>query len=136
VDVRVCACVWGGDAAPRFAQVVTLWYRAPEILMGMNHYNKPVDVWSVGAIFGEMLTGRPMFAGDSEIAQLFKIFGYAARREWCRGALVLALARAALAVSRMSAHPSKCCIFCVLCAALPPLASLVHVRARQHVWDA
>ena len=55
-------------------QVVTLWYRAPEILLGSNHYSTPVDVWSVGCIFAEMVTQRPLFPGDSEIDELFKIF--------------------------------------------------------------
>lgn len=55
-------------------EVVTLWYRAPEILLGGKQYSCPVDIWSVGAIFAEMVTGVPMFAGDSEIDELFKIF--------------------------------------------------------------
>ncbi|KAL0447432.1 UNVERIFIED_CONTAM: Cell division control protein 2A [Sesamum latifolium] len=55
-------------------EVVTLWYRAPEILLGSRHYSTPVDVWSVGCIFAEMVTRRPLFPGDSEIDELFKIF--------------------------------------------------------------
>jgi serine/threonine protein kinase len=55
-------------------EVVTLWYRAPEILLGARQYSIPVDIWSVGCIFAEMAQGRPLFAGDSEIDQLFKIF--------------------------------------------------------------
>lgn len=55
-------------------QVVTLWYRAPEILLGSNNYGTPVDLWSVGCIFAEMLNQRPLFPGDSEIDELFKIF--------------------------------------------------------------
>jgi serine/threonine protein kinase len=55
-------------------QVVTLWYRAPEILLGSRHYSTPVDVWSVGCIYAEMVTQRPLFPGDSEIDQLFRIF--------------------------------------------------------------
>ena len=54
--------------------VVTLWYRAPEILLGSTHYSTPLDVWSTGCIFAEMITGRPLFAGDSEIDELFRIF--------------------------------------------------------------
>ncbi|KAG6477583.1 hypothetical protein ZIOFF_066850 [Zingiber officinale] len=56
------------------SQVVTLWYRAPEILLGSRHYSTPVDVWSVGCIFAEMVNQRPLFPGDSEIDELFKIF--------------------------------------------------------------
>jgi serine/threonine protein kinase len=55
-------------------EVVTLWYRAPEILMGSRQYSTPVDIWSLGCIFAEMAQKRPLFAGDSEIDQLFKIF--------------------------------------------------------------
>ncbi|KAG1652058.1 hypothetical protein FOA52_010222, partial [Chlamydomonas sp. UWO 241] len=55
-------------------QVVTLWYRAPEILLGSKTYSTPVDLWSIGCIFAEMLNHKPLFPGDSEIDQLFKIF--------------------------------------------------------------
>jgi serine/threonine protein kinase len=55
-------------------EVVTLWYRAPEILLGSKHYSTPVDLWSIGCIFAEMIMGRPIFAGDSEIDELFRIF--------------------------------------------------------------
>eukprot|EP00232_Nephroselmis_pyriformis_P019008 CAMPEP_0182893668 /NCGR_PEP_ID=MMETSP0034_2-20130328/24611_1 /TAXON_ID=156128 /ORGANISM="Nephroselmis pyriformis, Strain CCMP717" /LENGTH=297 /DNA_ID=CAMNT_0025027425 /DNA_START=223 /DNA_END=1116 /DNA_ORIENTATION=- len=55
-------------------EVVTLWYRAPEILLGAKHYSTPVDMWSVGCIFAEMVNHRPLFPGDSEIDELFKIF--------------------------------------------------------------
>ncbi len=55
-------------------EVVTLWYRAPEILLGAKEYACPVDVWSCGCVFGEMASGSPMFPGDSEIDQLFRIF--------------------------------------------------------------
>ncbi|KAF8407528.1 hypothetical protein HHK36_006662 [Tetracentron sinense] len=57
-------------------EVVTLWYRAPEILLGSRHYSTPVDVWSVGCIFAEMVNQRPLFPGDSEIDELFKIFRF------------------------------------------------------------
>ncbi|RXG53867.1 Cyclin-dependent kinase 11B [Armadillidium vulgare] len=54
--------------------VVTLWYRAPELLLGTKEYSCPIDVWSVGCIFGELLGMEPMFPGESEIDQLNKIF--------------------------------------------------------------
>jgi serine/threonine protein kinase len=57
-------------------QVVTLWYRAPEILLGSRQYSTPVDVWSVGCIFAEMVNQKPLFPGDSEIDELFKIFRF------------------------------------------------------------
>lgn len=55
-------------------EVVTLWYRAPEVLLGSARYSCPIDIWSMGCIFSEMATRRPLFQGDSEIDQLFRIF--------------------------------------------------------------
>ncbi|SAL95362.1 hypothetical protein [Absidia glauca] len=55
-------------------QVITLWYRAPEILLGSPHYSTAVDMWSVGCILAEMITLKPIFPGDSQIDELFKIF--------------------------------------------------------------
>eukprot|EP00744_Colponema_vietnamica_P003082 GILI01004766.1.p1 GENE.GILI01004766.1~~GILI01004766.1.p1 ORF type:complete len:314 (-),score=90.79 GILI01004766.1:85-975(-) len=55
-------------------EVVTLWYRAPDVLMGSRKYSTPVDIWSVGCIFAEMVNGRPLFPGTSEQDQLVKIF--------------------------------------------------------------
>ncbi|KAF8907028.1 kinase-like domain-containing protein [Gymnopilus junonius] len=56
-------------------EVVTLWYRAPEVLLGSRHYSTAIDMWSVGCIFAEMaMSGAPLFPGDSEIDQIFKIF--------------------------------------------------------------
>uniref|UniRef100_A0A8C7XVW3 Cyclin-dependent kinase 1 n=1 Tax=Oryzias sinensis TaxID=183150 RepID=A0A8C7XVW3_9TELE len=55
-------------------EVVTLWYRAPEVLLGSPRYSTPVDVWSTGTIFAELATKKPLFHGDSEIDQLFRIF--------------------------------------------------------------
>jgi len=54
--------------------VVTLWYRAPELLLGTKMYSTPIDVWSCGCIFGELLAMEPMFTGKSEIDQLNKIY--------------------------------------------------------------
>eukprot|EP01138_Halocafeteria_seosinensis_P001657 gb/GECG01001698.1/.p1 GENE.gb/GECG01001698.1/~~gb/GECG01001698.1/.p1 ORF type:complete len:294 (+),score=28.92 gb/GECG01001698.1/:1-882(+) len=59
---------------PYTHEVVTLWYRAPEILLGQNAYSPAVDIWSVGAIFAEMVNRRPLWPGDSEIDELFRIF--------------------------------------------------------------
>jgi len=55
-------------------EVVTVWYRPPEILLGASVYSIPIDIWSMGCIFGEMATGAPLFAGDSEIDTIFKVF--------------------------------------------------------------
>ncbi len=55
-------------------EVVTLWYRAPEVLLGQKIYGTGIDMWSVGTIFYEMAHKRPLFFGDSEVGQIFKIF--------------------------------------------------------------
>ncbi|XP_052768489.1 cyclin-dependent kinase-like 2 isoform X5 [Mya arenaria] len=58
--------------------VATRWYRAPELLVGDTKYGKAVDVWAVGCLLVEMLTGEPLFPGDSDIDQLYhivKVFG-------------------------------------------------------------
>jgi serine/threonine protein kinase len=47
-------------------QVVTLWYRPPEILLGVKVYSTPVDIWSVGCIMAELITGgEPLFPGEN-----------------------------------------------------------------------
>ncbi|XP_062987780.1 cyclin-dependent kinase-like 2 [Elgaria multicarinata webbii] len=53
--------------------VATRWYRAPELLVGDIKYGKAVDVWAVGCLVTEMLTGEPLFPGDSDIDQLYHI---------------------------------------------------------------
>ena len=52
-------------------EVVTLWYRSPEILLGSKHYSTAGDIWSVGCIFAEMATKVPLFPGDSEIVYVY-----------------------------------------------------------------
>lgn len=56
-------------------EILTLWYRAPEILLGQEIYSSPIDIWSIGCIFYELAhEGEVFFKGDSEIDQIFKIF--------------------------------------------------------------
>lgn len=53
--------------------VVTRWYRAPEIMLACHQYTKPIDVWSVGCIFAELLARKPYFPGEDYIDQLTTI---------------------------------------------------------------
>jgi len=59
---------------PLTHEIVTLWYRAPEILLGSQTYAPPVDMWSCGTIMAEIATKTPLFPSDSEVDQLFRIF--------------------------------------------------------------
>lgn len=65
---------YGSPLKPYTSIVVTLWYRAPELLLESPEYSTPIDVWSIGCIFGELLTMKPFFAGKSEMDQLKLIF--------------------------------------------------------------
>ncbi|KAG5950738.1 hypothetical protein E4U58_001477 [Claviceps cyperi] len=65
----------GDPPPPNLTQlVVTLWYRAPELLLGARTYDSAVDMWSVGCIFGELLTREPLLQGTNEVNQISKIF--------------------------------------------------------------
>lgn len=68
------ARAFGIPIRPYTKEVVTLWYRAPELLLGATEYSTPVDLWSVGCIFAEIISKRPLFDGDSEQDQIRKIF--------------------------------------------------------------
>jgi negative regulator of the PHO system len=66
-------------------EVVTLWYRAPDVLLGSRTYNTSIDIWSAGCIMAEMFTGRPLFPGTTNEDQLLKIFrlmGTPSERTW------------------------------------------------------
>lgn len=55
-------------------EVVTLWYRAPELLLGATKYSGQIDIWSVGCIMAEMSNRKPLFSGMSEREQIKTIF--------------------------------------------------------------
>jgi len=66
-------------------EVVTLWYRAPDVLLGSRKYSTPVDIWSVGCIFAEMCNGRALVKGSTDTDQLqkiFKVLGTPKQAEW------------------------------------------------------
>ncbi|MGH0170913.1 UNVERIFIED_CONTAM: hypothetical protein FKN15_069419 [Acipenser sinensis] len=53
--------------------VATRWYRAPELLVGDTQYGPPVDVWAIGCVFAELLSGNPLWPGRSDVDQLYLI---------------------------------------------------------------
>jgi len=66
-------------------EVVTLWYRAPDVLMGSSKYSASIDIWSAGCIFAEMTTGKPLFPGknnDDQLLQIFKVLGTPNEKDW------------------------------------------------------
>ncbi|CAO2818086.1 unnamed protein product [Amaranthus hypochondriacus] len=77
-ELKICdfgmARQYGSPLNPYTALVVTLWYRAPELLLGATEYSTAVDMWSVGCIMAELLANKPLFDGKTEIEQLNKMF--------------------------------------------------------------
>ncbi|XP_077211932.1 cyclin-dependent kinase G-2-like isoform X2 [Tasmannia lanceolata] len=65
---------YGSPLKPYTHLVVTLWYRAPELLLGAKQYSTAIDMWSLGCIMAELLTKAPLFNGKTEFDQLDKIF--------------------------------------------------------------
>ncbi|EDV29453.1 uncharacterized protein TRIADDRAFT_19575 [Trichoplax adhaerens] len=53
--------------------VATRWYRAPELLVGDTQYGPPVDVWAIGCVFAELLTGQALWPGRSDVDQLYLV---------------------------------------------------------------
>ena len=56
--------------------VSTRWYRAPELIIGSNHYSEAVDMWAVGCIIAELYSGRPIFPGTSTVDQLERVVAF------------------------------------------------------------
>ncbi|XP_023338797.1 cyclin-dependent kinase 17 isoform X3 [Eurytemora carolleeae] len=66
-------------------EVVTLWYRPPDVLLGSTEYSTPIDMWGVGCIFYEMSSGRPLFPGstvEDELHLIFKVLGTPKEEDW------------------------------------------------------
>jgi negative regulator of PHO system len=66
-------------------EVVTLWYRAPDVLLGSRTYNTSIDIWSAGCIMAEMYTGRPLFPGttnEDQLQKIFRLMGTPSERSW------------------------------------------------------
>ena len=62
-----------GPGAQYTDYVATRWYRSPELLVGDVQYGSPVDVWAVGCVIAEMLTGQAIWPGRSDVDQLYHI---------------------------------------------------------------
>lgn len=66
---------------PKSSNVVTLWYRAPELLLGSSQYSEKIDIWAVGCCFAELLCGHPIFMGNDESAQMNSIWSILGRED-------------------------------------------------------
>jgi cyclin-dependent kinase 5 len=68
------------------AEVVTLWYRPPDVLFGAKLYTTSIDMWSAGCIFAELANaGRPLFPGsdvDDQLKRIFKLLGTPSEENW------------------------------------------------------
>ncbi|GES58232.1 negative regulator of the PHO system [Aspergillus terreus] len=67
------------------SEVVTLWYRPPDVLLGSRSYNTSIDTWSAGCVVAEMFTGRPLFPGttnDDQLLKIFRIIGTPSEQTW------------------------------------------------------
>ncbi|XP_068565806.1 serine/threonine-protein kinase MAK isoform X3 [Cebidichthys violaceus] len=68
--------------------VSTRWYRAPEVLLRSSTYSSPIDLWAVGCIMAELYTLRPLFPGNSEVDEIFKVcqvLGTVKKTDWSEG---------------------------------------------------
>ncbi|KAG0287799.1 cyclin-dependent protein kinase, partial [Dissophora globulifera] len=76
--------------------VVTIWYRAPELLLGSRHYTKAIDIWAIGCIFAELINLRPIFKGEeakvenkktvpfqkNQLQKIIDLLGYPTKERW------------------------------------------------------
>ncbi|KAJ0971210.1 hypothetical protein J5N97_019169 [Dioscorea zingiberensis] len=95
-----------GKKEARTSRVVTLWYRAPELLLGATYYDVGIDLWSAGCILAELLAGKPILPGRTEVEQLHRIFklcGSPSEQYWKRSKLPHA-------TMFKPQQPYKCCI--------------------------
>ncbi|KAJ3295144.1 negative regulator of the PHO system [Borealophlyctis nickersoniae] len=68
-------------------EVVTLWYRAPDVLLGSRNYSTSIDMWSAGCIMAEMYSGKPLFPGktnEDQLQKIFKLLGTPSEATWPR----------------------------------------------------
>lgn len=61
---------------PMTSRVVTLWYRAPELLLGATEYGAAIDLWSTGCILAEMFAGKPIMPGRTEVLSLISVLTF------------------------------------------------------------
>jgi cyclin-dependent kinase-like len=73
VSVHVSLLTVAGPGGEYTEYVATRWYRAPELLVGDTQYGPPVDVWAIGCLFAELMTGQPLWPGKSDVDQIYQL---------------------------------------------------------------
>ncbi len=98
---------FGAPVRAYSSEVVTLWYRAPDVLLGSKQYSTTIDIWSIGCIFAEMINGRPIFPGSTVPDQLLKIYqilGLPSSNQWPDHEILIS---SAIQSKIIPNHPSK-----------------------------
>jgi cyclin-dependent kinase 2 len=88
-SLKICdfglARLIGTSPSTYTAEVVTLWYRAPEVLICSGNYSYPIDIWAWACIFVEMCAKKPLFTGEDEISllqEIYRVLGTPTRIYW------------------------------------------------------
>jgi hypothetical protein len=120
-------------------EVATRWYKAPELLLGSKRYDEKVDTWALGCVLAEAAVGLPVFAGDNDIDQLFKVF------HLCGAPLVLARDEGVLtnncacalptASAPHATPPSGCGLLQLSPEAAPAPIDAAAYATRRRLWD-
>ena len=73
-NLQLAIVVFAAGPGGKYTEyVATRWYRAPELLVGDTQYGPPVDVWAIGCLFAELLTGQPLWPGKSDVDQIYQL---------------------------------------------------------------
>jgi cell division cycle 2-like protein len=95
------------DAGELTPGVATLWYRAPELILGSRDYDAGVDTWALGCIMAELLAGAPLFPGRSEMDQLNRVFDTLGMQDMASWPGFARLPRADSGLCRRARPPSR-----------------------------
>lgn len=111
--VKICdlglsrAAAAAAPGAPHTPGLATLWYRAPEMILGSGDYDAGVDTWALGCIMAELLAGAPLFPGRSEMDQLNRVFDTVGMQDIASWPGFARLPRAGSPLCRRARPPSR-----------------------------